>query len=148
MHTHACTHAWFSCHSAQRQSHTCTNSPAYTAPLFTKLCHGPSCTLRWLTADSRQHMRACMPACCAVPRSLRPKTPAEIHKVVWHQDAGLTSTGAPNLQTVEERTASFGMASIINVWSPLVDATASNGAMKFVPGSHKLGCLPHIILET
>jgi ectoine hydroxylase-related dioxygenase (phytanoyl-CoA dioxygenase family) len=32
---------------------------------------------------------------------------------------------------------------MVNVWTPLVPARAANGCMQFVPGTHKLGAVPH-----
>jgi ectoine hydroxylase-related dioxygenase (phytanoyl-CoA dioxygenase family) len=32
---------------------------------------------------------------------------------------------------------------MVNVWSPLVPANEVNGCMQFVPGTHKLGVVPH-----
>lgn len=78
--------------------------------------------------------------------SARPKTPYKIHDVTWHQDAGLQADGGPSSAPVEERLHAYGIGSVVNCWSPLVSARASNGAMKFVPESQKLGILPHVNL--
>lgn len=75
--------------------------------------------------------------------SARPKTPSEAHTVVWHQDAGLRSDGKPNDAPVEERMEAFNPSVCVNVWSPLVRASAKNGCMKMVPGSHNEGILRH-----
>ena len=34
---------------------------------------------------------------------------------------------------------------MVNVWAPLVKVTKQNGAMKFIPGSQKLGILEHVV---
>lgn len=47
---------------------------------------------------------------------------------------------------IEEREDAFGLNAIVNVWSPLVRATAENGCMRFVPGTHKLGIQRHVQL--
>lgn len=68
--------------------------------------------------------------------TVRPKFPRqEQHQVLWHQDGGYTAR-LNGGQDVEE-------LRMVNVWSPLVPATVENGCMQFVPGSHKLGVVPH-----
>ena len=32
---------------------------------------------------------------------------------------------------------------MVNVWAPLVPAREENGCMQFVPGTHRLGVVPH-----
>ena len=32
---------------------------------------------------------------------------------------------------------------MVNVWTPLVPAILENGYMQFIPGTHKLGVVPH-----
>lgn len=59
--------------------------------------------------------------------------------VAWHQDAGLRPDGGPNYAPESERENAFGLDAMVNAWMPLVHATRRNGAMKFVPGTHKLG---------
>ena len=59
--------------------------------------------------------------------------------VAWHQDAGLRPDGGPNYSPESERANAFGLDAMVNAWMPLVHATRRNGAMKFVPRTHKLG---------
>ena len=57
---------------------------------------------------------------------IRPKLPAEeITTAPWHQDSGYMPDTAHNLLPA--------------VWFPLVPVDARNGALQFVPGTHKLG---------
>ena len=65
--------------------------------------------------------------------------------MVWHQDAGLQADGSVSTAPIEERLTAFGIGKIVNVWTPLVNVNAENGAMKFIPGSQKLGILEHEI---
>ena len=69
--------------------------------------------------------------------SCRPKTKSKIHAVTWHQDAGLRADGGPSMASEEERLDAFGPNCVVNCWTPLVEATEENGAMKFLPGSHR-----------
>ena len=80
--------------------------------------------------------------------SCRPKTPSEVHAVVWHQDAGLRSDGGPSTAPVAERLEAFGIGKVVNVWTPLVPARVANGCMKVVPKSHSLGILEHKLKAT
>lgn len=59
-------------------------------------------------------------------------------QVLWHQDAGYTRTDEQN--PVEN-------LRMVNVWSPLVPAHVHNGCMQFIPGTHKLGIVPHTSKE-
>lgn len=69
--------------------------------------------------------------------SVRPKLPDfEAVRVLWHQDGGYTDTEGGNRGVDTLR--------MVNVWTPLVSATVENGCMQFVPGTHKLGVVPHI----
>jgi len=70
--------------------------------------------------------------------SVRPKLPDnEATLVLWHQDAGYT-------ETVHKSTeGSVDLLRMVNVWSPIVPATVENGCMQFIPGTHKLGSVPH-----
>ncbi len=71
--------------------------------------------------------------------SCRPKLPDNAATLVaWHQDAGYTESVH---KSDEGDVAALRM---INVWSPLVPATVENGCMQFVPGTHKLGSVPHV----
>jgi ectoine hydroxylase-related dioxygenase (phytanoyl-CoA dioxygenase family) len=59
--------------------------------------------------------------------------------VLWHQDGGYTetvSTGEGGLTVDKMR--------MVNVWTPLVPARIENGCMRFIPGTHKLGVVPHV----
>ncbi|MBI2298092.1 MAG: phytanoyl-CoA dioxygenase family protein [Armatimonadetes bacterium] len=66
----------------------------------------------------------------------RPKFPdTEAHRVLWHQDGGYTANIAAGDGVDDLR--------MLNVWSPLVPARVENGCMQFVPGTHRLGVVPH-----
>lgn len=68
----------------------------------------------------------------------RPKFPEwEGTQVLWHQDAGYTET-----QKVDPA-ASTADLQMVNVWAPLVPVRPENGCMQFIPGTHKLGVVPH-----
>jgi ectoine hydroxylase-related dioxygenase (phytanoyl-CoA dioxygenase family) len=70
--------------------------------------------------------------------SIRPKFPDwKGTEVLWHQDGGYTSAYG-NTDGSE-----VGSMRMVNVWSPLVHARVENGCMQFIPGSHKLGPMPH-----
>lgn len=58
--------------------------------------------------------------------------------VLWHQDGGYTAVNSP-----ESAGHAVDEMRMINVWSPLVPANRQNGCMQFVPGTHKLGVVPH-----
>ncbi len=67
----------------------------------------------------------------------RPKLPEwKGTEVLWHQDGGYTEQVAGDKGSVE-------LQRMVNVWTPLVPARARNGCMQFVPGTHKLGTVPH-----
>ena len=73
------------------------------------------------------------PEIYAHPQSnLRAKMPDEEATVVpWHQDlAYLVAEDA-------------GETLFVNFWIPLVEATADNGCLQVMRGSHRLGLLPH-----
>lgn len=75
--------------------------------------------------------------------TVRPKLPDHAASLVlWHQDGGYTATNSPRAGegNVDEMR-------MINVWSPLVPARRENGCMQFVPGTHKLGVVPHLKKE-
>jgi phytanoyl-CoA hydroxylase len=62
----------------------------------------------------------------------RPKLPEwKGTEVLWHQDGGYTRA---------EQVAALRM---LNVWAPLVPARVENGCMQFIPGTHRLGVVPH-----
>ena len=70
--------------------------------------------------------------------TVRPKLPDwEGTLVLWHQDGAYTDlhhrAGAGDVDVL----------AMVNVWSPLVPARTDNGCMQFVPGTHKLGVVPH-----
>lgn len=68
--------------------------------------------------------------------TVRPKLPEwEGTEVLWHQDGGYTA-GLADARGVRDM-------KMVNVWAPLVPATTHNGCMEFVPGTHKLGVVPH-----
>ncbi len=65
----------------------------------------------------------------------RPKLPDNVRTLVlWHQDGGYTEGHSETLR-------------MVNVWTPLVPANVQNGCMEFVPGTHKLGKVPHVPKE-
>ncbi len=67
----------------------------------------------------------------------RPKLPEwKGTEVLWHQDGGYT-------EQIEGAKGSVELQRMVNVWTPLVPARAENGCMQFVPGTHKLGSVPH-----
>ncbi len=75
--------------------------------------------------------------------TVRPKLPNhEGTKVLWHQDAAYTKTGAhgddPNATDI-----SVEALHMVNIWSPLVPARPENGCMQIVPGTHLLNIVPH-----
>ncbi len=64
----------------------------------------------------------------------RPKFPDwEGTLVLWHQDGGYTAQAAEGVEELK----------MVNVWAPLVPATVENGCMQFIPGTHRLGVVPH-----
>lgn len=63
--------------------------------------------------------------------SVRPKYPdLAATEVLWHQDGGYTEGNVGDLR-------------MVNVWTPFVPARVANGCMQFIPGTHKLGPVPH-----
>ena len=63
--------------------------------------------------------------------NLRAKLPHQAASVVpWHQDLGYLEV---------EATETF----MVNFWIPLVDATAENGCMEVIAGSHRLPLIEH-----
>lgn len=63
--------------------------------------------------------------------SVRPKYPdLAATEVLWHQDGGYTEGDVGDLR-------------MVNVWTPFVPARVANGCMQFIPGTHKLGPVPH-----
>lgn len=71
----------------------------------------------------------------------RPKLPDwEGTRVLWHQDGGYTETMPGQGAT----TGAVDQLRMVNVWTPLVPARMANGCMQFIPGTHKLGVVPHV----
>jgi phytanoyl-CoA hydroxylase len=63
---------------------------------------------------------------------VRPKLPGWAGtEVLWHQDGGYT--GGDQVEVLP----------MVNVWTSLVPAREDNGCMQFIPGTHKLGLVPH-----
>lgn len=61
----------------------------------------------------------------------RPKLPEWAGtEVLWHQDGGYTSPEAGRLR-------------MVNVWAALAPCRVEHGCMEFVPGTHRLGVVPH-----
>jgi ectoine hydroxylase-related dioxygenase (phytanoyl-CoA dioxygenase family) len=70
---------------------------------------------------------------------VRAKIPDHAKAVVlWHQDGGYTA-----VNSAESAGHDVDEMRMVNVWSPLVPANRQNGCMQFVPGTHKLGVVPH-----
>ena len=70
--------------------------------------------------------------------SARPKLPDwEGTLVLWHQDGGYTDS-------MSGQNGSADQLRMVNVWSPLVPTRVENGCMQFIPGTHKLGIVPHV----
>jgi ectoine hydroxylase-related dioxygenase (phytanoyl-CoA dioxygenase family) len=64
--------------------------------------------------------------------NVRPKLPGQdLTNVPWHQD-----TGYYGAQTARDL--------IMTAWVPLVEVDARNGCMQVMPGSHRLGAVPHV----
>ena len=71
--------------------------------------------------------------------TVRPKLPDHAQSLVlWHQDGGYTA-----VNSAQSAGRDVGELRMLNVWSPLVPAHRQNGCMQFVPGTHKLGVVPH-----
>ena len=67
--------------------------------------------------------------------ALRPKMPdLDLLDIPWHQDLAYLIP------------AEAGETLVVNFWIPLVPATAQNGCMQVIPGSHLEGLLEHDIL--
>ena len=129
----------------------CKDCPEYMPNLFRSELHKPQfypllCHPNVLNAV-RQVMNTTVDAIRIFPNySCRPKTKSAIHDVVWHQDAGLRADGGPSTAPINQRLDAFGIGHVVNCWTPLVEVTRENGAMKFLPGSHHRGILKHILL--
>lgn len=68
----------------------------------------------------------------------RPKMPNQAQTLVlWHQDGGYTE------KWHKSGSGDVGDLTMVNVWTPLVPARANNGCMQFIPGTHRVGLLPH-----
>jgi ectoine hydroxylase-related dioxygenase (phytanoyl-CoA dioxygenase family) len=77
--------------------------------------------------------------------TVRPKLPEdEKTLVLWHQDAGYTAADWSGKDHAAMKQLSPADLRMVNVWSPLVPATVENGCMQFIPGTHKLGVVPHV----
>ena len=67
--------------------------------------------------------------------ALRPKMPdLDLLDIPWHQDLAYLIP------------AEAGETLVVNFWIPLAPATAQNGCMQVIPGSHLKGLLEHDIL--
>jgi ectoine hydroxylase-related dioxygenase (phytanoyl-CoA dioxygenase family) len=70
--------------------------------------------------------------------TVRPKFPDWAgHQVLWHQDGGYTNGG----KSVDG--LSVDQLRMVNMWTPLVPVNVENGCMQFIPGTHRLGSVPH-----
>jgi len=68
--------------------------------------------------------------------TVRPKLPDhEATRVLWHQDGGYTEMGGA--------TGPVAALRMVNIWTSLVPAREENGCMQFIPGTHRLGVVPH-----
>lgn len=75
--------------------------------------------------------------------TVRPKLPNhEGTKVLWHQDAAYTKTGAHG-DDANAKDTSVEALRMVNIWSPLVPARPENGCMQIIPGTHTLDIVPH-----
>ncbi|MBM3265184.1 MAG: phytanoyl-CoA dioxygenase family protein [candidate division Zixibacteria bacterium] len=73
--------------------------------------------------------------------SVRPKLPDHAPTLVlWHQDGGYTQNWHLDAGHCEKAIETLRM---VNVWFPLVPARERNGCMQFIPGTHRLGLVPH-----
>ncbi len=69
----------------------------------------------------------------------RPKLPDwDGTRVLWHQDGGYTG------QVQKDDGAPVADLHMVNAWAPLLPARVENGCMQFIPGTHKLGIVPHL----
>ena len=72
--------------------------------------------------------------------TLRPKLPEwKGTEVLWHQDAAYTKSLASDAPVTSMQ--------MVNVWAPFVPAAVENGCMEFIPGTHRLGVVPHVDRE-
>jgi hypothetical protein len=98
-----------------------------------------------LVAAARQVLRGAAALRLFPNYSARAKLPrVHAHRVLWHQDSGLSPSGDVNDAPVAEREAAFGPHSLLNCWTSLVPVRRHNGCMLMVPGSHKRGCVRHV----
>ena len=75
--------------------------------------------------------------------TVRDKAPnSEATLVLWHQDAGYTASGDHGIDEDHPEQGADTLR-MVNAWAPVVPATVENGCMQFVPGTHKLGVVPH-----
>jgi len=76
--------------------------------------------------------------------TVRPKLPDwEGTLALWHQDGAYTEDLIN--EPAGELTTDY--LRMVNVWTPLVPANVENGCMQFIPGTHKLGLVPHVEKE-
>ena len=74
--------------------------------------------------------------------TVRPKFPDDVKtQVLWHQDAGYTEGQTKTPSRTDQLTVND--LRMINIWTAFVPARAENGCMQFIPGTHKLGVIPH-----
>ncbi len=73
--------------------------------------------------------------------TVRPKLPDDPKTLVlWHQDAAYTHLNSP---VAAGHALSANDLRMVNVWTGIVPARPENGCMQFIPGTHKLGIVPH-----
>lgn len=59
--------------------------------------------------------------------------------------ANIAIQGAPNTAPAAERLEAFGRDSMVNVWTGFVPVGLREGGMLMLPGTHKLGCVEHVL---
>jgi non-heme Fe2+,alpha-ketoglutarate-dependent halogenase len=65
--------------------------------------------------------------------------------LVWSSAFFVKDAGDPGFLAWHQDSATYGLegADLITAWVALTDSTTENAAMRVVPGTHRLGALPH-----